>query len=68
MAKIKTVSPDIIPDFDVLEWKQYVQEQIYQETKDMTTDEFLEYIQKGNEKIRGERRLRRAARMAEKPT
>jgi len=52
-------TPDIIPGFDVLEWKREVQEQIYLETKDMTTDEFLEYVQKVSEEFRTEQRLRR---------
>jgi len=61
MTKHKTVNPDIIPGFDVLEWKREIQARFYQETKDMTGNEFLEYIRKGNEQIREERRLRQAA-------
>jgi len=61
MTKHKTVNPDIIPGFDVLKWKREIQARFYQETKDMTSDEFLEYIRKGNEQIREERRQRQVA-------
>ena len=62
MPKPKTHDPDIIPGFDVLKWKREVQARIYQETKNMTSDELLEYIRKGNDKRREERRLRQAER------
>ena len=61
-------TPDIIPGFDVLEWKREIQEQFYQETKDMTTGEFLEYVRKKSEKIRTERRLRRTKSTVKTPT
>ena len=60
MTKLEILDADIIPDFDVLEWKREVQQQIYQETKGMTSDEFLDYLRKGSEEFRAERRLRRA--------
>ena len=59
MTKLEILDADIIPDFDVLEWKREVQQQIYQETKGMTSDEFLDYLRKGSEEFRAERRLRR---------
>ena len=58
MTKSKMPYLDIIPDFDVLEWKREIQEKIYQETKDMTSDELLEYLRTGSERFREERRLR----------
>jgi len=61
MLKHEILDADIIPDFDVLEWKREVQERIYRETKGMSSDEFLEYLRKGSEKYRAERRLRRTA-------
>ena len=65
MTKLETLDSDWIPD--VLEWKREIQEQIYQETKNMTTDEFLAYLRKGREKRREERKLRREeqAKLAE---
>jgi len=67
MTKFETFDPDIIPGFDVLEWKREVQEQIYHETKGMTTDEFLKYVREGSKEFRQEQRLRRAelAQLAE---
>ena len=61
MTKHKTANPDIIPGFDVLEWKREIQARFYQETKDMTSDELLEYFRKGNEKRRESQKLRQAA-------
>jgi hypothetical protein len=58
MTALETFDPDIIPGFDVLEWKREIQEEFYQATKDMTSEEFLAYMRKGNDKIREERRLR----------
>ena len=60
MAKPKIANSDIIPGFDVLKWKREIQAKFYQETKDMTGDEFLEYIRKGNERIREERKQQQA--------
>jgi hypothetical protein len=68
MTKCKQPNPDIIPGFDVLKWKREVQNRIYQETKDMTTDEFLEYLRRGSERFRAEQRIRRAERAAENQT
>ena len=48
------VWPEPIPGFDVLKWKQETQDRIYQETKDMTTEEWLEYLRQARE--RAERR------------
>ena len=64
MAIPKTLDPDIIPGFDVLEWKRTVQEEFYQATKDMTSDEFLEYFRKRSEKRRETQKLRRAEQAA----
>ena len=54
MTALETFDPDVIPGFDVLEWKQEIQARFYRATKDMTSDERLEYIRKGNERIRKE--------------
>ena len=48
------VWPEPIPGFDVLKWKTETQARIYQETKDMTTEEWLEYLRQAGE--RAERR------------
>jgi hypothetical protein len=39
MSKIKP-----IPGFDSLKWKQEMQDKIYEETKDMTREEYREYL------------------------
>ena len=57
MTALETFDPDIIPGFDVLEWKREIQAKFYQETKDLTSDEFLEYIRKKNERIREEQMI-----------
>ena len=65
MTKLETLDSDWIPD--VLEWKREIQEEFYQETKNMTTEEFLAYLRNGRKKFREERKLRREeqARLAE---
>ena len=68
MKTSETTNPDIIPGFDVLKWKRKIQMRIYQETKNMTGDEFLEYLRKGSEKRREESRLRQAEKTLESPT
>ena len=62
MTMLETSYPDIILDFDVLEWKREIQEQFYQDTKEMTTEALLEYIRQGSKRFREEQRLRRAER------
>ena len=63
MTKLETGwSAEIIPGFNVLQWKRKVQTRIYRETKNMTCDEFLEYLRKGSEKRREERKLHHAER------
>ena len=52
--------PDPIPGFDVIKWKREIQTQIYEETKDMTTAEWLTYIRKGAERFDEKQRLRHA--------
>ena len=47
--------PDIIPDFDVLKWKAETQAHIYQETKDMSSKEVIEYFRKSSERMQKER-------------
>ena len=55
---------DIIPDFDVLKWKQETQAEILRETEGMTREEVREYFRKGSEEFREEQRLRRTKRAA----
>jgi len=63
MTKHETfVWPEPIPGFSVLKWKQEIQDNIYQEIKDMTTEEWLAYVRKGCEEFREEQRQRRAER------
>ena len=66
MTKLDTLDSDFIPD--VLEWKREIQERIYQKTRGMTSDEFLEYARKRSVEIREERRLRRAELAVENQT
>jgi hypothetical protein len=51
---------DVIPDFDVLKWKQETQTEIYQEIKGMTSAERIAYFRKGSEEFREEQKRRRA--------
>lgn len=37
---------EVIQDFDVLKWKNDIQLKIYQETKDMSSQESIEYFRK----------------------
>ena len=61
MTKLETYwYPEAIPGFDVLKWKQENQARIYQEIKDMTSDEYLEYIRKGAERFDKEQTRRQA--------
>jgi hypothetical protein len=66
MTKLDTLDSDFIPD--VLEWKRKIQERVYQKTRGMTSDEFLEYARKRSVEIREERRLRRAELAVENQT
>jgi len=49
-----------IPGFDCVKMKREIQAQIYEETKNMTSEEYLEYIRKESGAFREEQRLRRA--------
>ncbi len=46
--------PDVIPDFDVLKWKEETQAEIYEEIKEMTSEEVIEYFRKGSEEFQRE--------------
>ena len=59
MTNNEMVNPEIILGFDVLKWKQEIQDQIYQDIKDMTTDEWLAYVRKGSEEFREEQKHHR---------
>lgn len=56
---------EIIPDFDVLKWKQEVQMEIYETTKDMTSEEVREYFRKGSEEFQKEIAAIRARKQRE---
>jgi hypothetical protein len=58
---------DVIPDFDVLKWKQEVQAEIYREIKFMTSSERIAYFRKGSEEFRKEQKYRRDERESRKP-
>ena len=62
---LSTIKP--IPGFDCLKWKQERQAKIYEETKGMTSDEYLEYVRKGAERFVEKQRLRRVERATESP-
>jgi len=59
LSKIKP-----IPGFDCVQMKREIQAQIYQETKDMTTEEWLDYVRKGSEEFRTKVNRFRAERTA----
>ena len=54
-----------IPGFDCVAMKREIQAAIYDETKNMTSEEYLEYIRKESKAFREEQRLRRAEMAAE---
>jgi len=59
---LSTIKP--IPGFDCVKMKREIQAQIYEETKDMTTDEWLDYVRKGSEEFRAKIARYRAERTA----
>lgn len=42
---------EIIPDFDVWEWKREIQAEIYEEIKDKTNEEVIEYFRQAGERF-----------------
>ena len=58
--------PEIIPGFDVLKWKQETQDQIYQEIKDLSDAEVVEYFRQAGEQGRKEREERRRLKRDDK--
>ena len=50
MTTNETFWQDVIPDFDVLEWKQKVQAEILLETEGMTQEEVLAYFHQASER------------------
>ena len=60
MTKLETFWQDVIPDFDVLKWKQETQAEILRETKGMTDAEVREYFRKGSEEFQAEMKRFRA--------
>ncbi len=51
--------PKAIPGFSCLKMKEEIQAKIYEETKDMTTEEWLAYVRRGAARLDAEQRLRR---------
>lgn len=54
---LKKIQP--IPGFDCVKMKHDIQAKIYEETKDMTREEILEYFRKGSEEFRREAATRK---------
>jgi len=50
MTKLETLCPDIIPGFDVLQWKQENQARILRETQGMTRVEIHERLRQAAER------------------
>jgi len=63
---LSTIRP--IPGFDCVKMKREIQAAIYEETKSMTSEEYLEYIRAESKAFREEQRLRRAELVAENQT
>ena len=51
--------PETIPGWDMMKWKDETQAAIYEDIKDMTTEEVLEYFHKGSEEFQRELEQRR---------
>jgi len=51
-----------IPGFDCVKMKREIQAKIYERTKDMTSEEYLEYVRKRAEQFDEKQRIRRAER------
>jgi len=66
MMKHRMLQSEIIPGFDVIKWKREIQAQIYEETKDMTSAEAIEYSRQAV--LRGERRRAELAKKSEQVT
>jgi len=62
MTKHKMIQPEVIPGFDVLKWKAETQARIYQDIKDMTSEEQIAYFRRGAERFDEEQRHRREER------
>ena len=55
MTKIDWTQFPIIPGFDAIECKRRIQAEIYEETKNMTSEEQIEYFRQASERMRKER-------------
>ena len=53
--------PGPIPGWDMLKWKDETQAEIYEEIKDMTTKEILEYFHQASERAARRRMERKLA-------
>jgi hypothetical protein len=68
MTKLDTLWQDIIPDFDVLKWKQETQAEILRETEGMTNKEVCAYFHKASEEFQAEGKRYQATRATESQT
>ncbi len=59
MTVIKMIKPEVIPDWDVMKWKEETQARIYRETEGMTGEEVREYFRKGAERFDADMARRR---------
>jgi hypothetical protein len=68
MTKLNTNwQQDIIPDFDVMKWKQETQAKILQETEGMTREEIRKYFRQASERAAIRRKELAERRAAENP-
>ena len=65
MTKFDWSKFPIIPDFDVMKWKQETQAEILRETKGMTREEVRAYFRKASEEFQAEGERYRAEQAAE---
>jgi hypothetical protein len=62
MTKLDLSAIKPIPGFDCVKMKREIQATIYEETKNMTSEEYLEYIRNESKVFREEQHVRRAER------
>ncbi len=60
MANMTFDWPEPIPDWDLMKWKEETQLQIYDEIKDMTTAEMIDYFRQAGARFDEELEQRRA--------
>ncbi len=50
MTTSRMIKPQVIPGWDVMKWKDEIQLQIYEETKNMTSAESIAYFRQASER------------------